>query len=359
MATAVQWLTTFPSSSKKYRVFDVFGSDATMRTEVLKEIERRVGAQQRLSFSAAEDSVAKIWQALARAPLAGVSSRILIVSCCDQISDWSGLRKFVTDRTSFSETVLVLMSDREEPGNRVKVPDKHIRGKFNWVNELTEWEALIKEYSAGTYIQCSTPSIDVSGNDGLSPLARWLSSFLPVSQRQAEYIWSRVGENTALARDVIDQLRVLGVKDGILLGDTEFKNRVNSVLTLHGAEDFAEALLFGRKDLALASLADHSFSVSDWSKVIGYLSQRLDWLGPLHEALATRESLSQVERRLGVHRKWILHYAHREDLSHNIARNYDSVRVRRCRILLGDLDVALSPHCPVPPGFGEVLLSCW
>lgn len=359
MSTAVQWLTTSPSSTKKYRVFDVFGPDATMRTEVLLEIERRVGAQQRISLSAAEDPAEKIWQTLARAPLAGVASRIVVVSACDRLRDWSGLKKFVTDRTSFVETVLVLVSDRPEPGKRTRIPDKHMRGKFNWVTELTEWEVLIKDYSAGTYVQCNTPTIDVSGTDGLSPVARWLSLRLPVSQRQAEFLWSRAGENAALARDVVEQIRVLGLSDATIYGESEFKKLVSSVLTLHGAEDFAEALLFDRKELALASLADHSFSAADWSKVLGYLSQRLDWLGPLHIALATREVLTQVERRLNIHRKWILHYAHREDQNHNIARKYDKVRVRRCRTLLGDLDAALSPNRPVPPAFGEVLLSCW
>jgi hypothetical protein len=359
VATAVQWLCSSVSSSKKYRVFDVFGADATMRTEVLMEIERRVGAVQRVALSAAEVPVETIWQTLARAPLAGVSSRVVVVSSCERIRDWSGLKKFVQDRVSFAETTLVLVSDRAEPGRRVRVSDKHIRGKYSWVTELTEWEVLIKDYTAGTYIQCSTPTVDVSVSDGLSSVARWFSLRVPVSQRQAEYLWSRAGENTALARDVLEQLRVLGLRDAKSIAESEFKSMVNVALTLHGAVDFAEALLFGRRELALASLMDHSFSTADWSKVLGYLSQRLDWLGPLHVALATNEVLSQVERRLNIHRKWILHYAHREDQNHNIARHYDKARVRRCRTLLGDLDSVLSPNRPVPPGFGEVLISCW
>lgn len=359
MSTAVQWLCTAPSSSKKYRVFDVFGEDATLRGEVLQEIERRVGAQQRVGLSAAELSADAVWRALAQAPLAGVSSRLVVVSSCERLRDWSGLKRFVEDRASFAETVLVLLSDRAEPGRRVRVPDKFVRGKYNWVTELTEHETLIKEYSSGIWIQCSVPTVDVSGADGLSSVARWLSLRLPVSQRMAEYVWARAGGSAALARDVIDHIRILGYSDARLIGESEFRKIVDSVLTLHGADDFGEALLFGRKDQAFAALADSSFSSADWSRVIGYLAQRLDWLGPLHVALATNESLSQVERRLSIHRKWILHYAHREDKTHNIARLYDDSAVKRRRVLLGDLDAALGGSRIVPPGFGEVLVASW
>jgi hypothetical protein len=357
MATAVQYLMSSPS--KKYRVFDVFGSDTTLRTEVVQEIERRVSARQRVSLSAAESSAEALWRAVAQAPLAGAGSRMVLVSESDRIRDWSGLQRFITDRSAFTETTLVLISDRADPGKRVKKFNPRIPGKIEWVTELTESESLIKEYSSGIFIHCQTPSLEVSGVDGLSAVARWMRLRVGVSQRQAEYLWSRSGQSTALVRDVLDQFKILGTADVSLRGETEFHRLVDSVLTLHGAEDFAELLLFGKRDLAVASLLEHTFSVSEWSRVIGFLSQRLDWLQPLHVALGTNERLDQVEARLKIHRKWILHYAHREDKSHNIARYYDAARVRRCRLLLAELDSVLSSIKYVPPGFGEVLLAAW
>jgi hypothetical protein len=364
VTSAAQWLAGQPSKTR-IRVYDVFGPDTTLRADVLTEIERRVAADDRVALSGGEHSDAEIWQTLSTAPLAGVSSRLLVVSAVDRIKDWSGLDRFIRDKASFSETVVLLISDRAEAGRRVRKPDPRSPGKYLWSTELTEWEQWIRGYSAGCVISCTTPSIDLpaTGNRGgvgaLSPLARWLSLRVEMTQQQVEYLWARAGESSALARDVIDALALAGVPSARYLGMSEFRAAVDSVLTAHGSEDFAEQILFGRKQLALTSILDREFSSAEWAKVLGYLAQRLDWLSPLHVALATSERLDQVQRRLGIHRKWILHYAHREDSTHNIAKNYDPVRVKRCRILLADLDAALASVPGVPPGFGEVLVSAW
>lgn len=364
MTSAGQWLTS-PATKTRIRVYDVFGPDLTLRADVVAEIERRVSAQDRLAFTTGDTSDTEIWRTLSTTPLAGVSSRLLVISSPERLKDWSGLDRFIKDKTSFTETTLLLVSDRAEAGRRVRKPDPRMPGKSSWSTELTEWEQLVRDYSAGCVISCTTPSIDlpVTGNRGgvgaLSPLARWLSLRLEMTQQQVEFLWARVGESSALARDVADQLHLVGIENAKHLGMSEFRAAVASVLTAHGSDAFAEQLLFGRKQLALTSILERDFSSGEWSKVLGYLSQRLDWLSPLHVALATNERLDQVQRRLGIHRKWILHYAHREDQTHNIARHYDRVRVLRCRALLADLDAALGSVPGVPPGFGEVLVSAW
>jgi hypothetical protein len=364
VTSALQWLTN-PSTKTRIRVYDVYGSDATLRADVINEIETRVSAHVRVAFSAGEVPDSEIWQSIATAPLAGVSSRLMVVSSVDRIKDWSGLEKFIKDKTAYAETVIVLLSDRAAAGHRVRKADPRSPGKFTWSTELTEWEQWLRDYSAATSISCTTPSIELpaTGNRGgvgaLSPLARWLSLRVEMTQGQAEYLWSRSGEQSALARDVAEQLRLLGEESVKHRGMTEFRSAVNSILTAHGSEDFAEQILFGRKQLALMSIADHDFTSAEWAKILGYLSQRLDWLEPLHVALATKEKLDQVQRRLGIHRKWILQYAHREDSTHNIAVHYDRVRVMRDRALLADLDAALATSRGVPVGFGEVLVSAW
>lgn len=343
----------------------MFGPDATMRSEVLAEIERRVAASVRVSFLAGEDSDSSIWQTLATAPLSGSATRLVVVTNPERIKDWSGLFRFVKDKASFSETVLVLLSERAEAGARVRVVDPLSPRKMIWETQLTDWEKAIRDYSAGTFVVCSTPSVELpatgdrGGVGALSPLARWLSLRVEMTQAQAEYLWARCGSRTSLARDVVDQLRLAGVASTKHRGMSEFRAAVDSVLTAHGSEDFAEHVLFGRKQLALLSLVEHEFSVAEWNKILGYLSQRLDWLEPLHIALATSEKLDQVQRRLKIHRKWILQYAHREDQNRNIARSYDRPRVMRCRTLLADLDSSLSSSRGVPVGFGEVLVSAW
>ena len=47
-----------------------------MRTDVVREIERRVAADDRLALDAGEVSAEEIWRLVSTAPLAGVSSRL-------------------------------------------------------------------------------------------------------------------------------------------------------------------------------------------------------------------------------------------------------------------------------------------
>lgn len=362
MSSAVQWLT---SSKTLSRVYYVFGPDTALLTDVLTEIKRRSSNADYITLSASEVSDEEIWRVLSTPPLASVSSRLLIVSSCERIKTWNGLERFIKDKATYSETTLVLLSDRDELGTRVRDSSQKLPGKPMWKTVLSDWEQLIHDYSAGITIFCTTPSIDLpsTGNRGgvgaISSLAKWFSLRVEVTQQQAEYLWTRSGESSALARDVLEQLRLLRVSKARLMGVSEFRTIVNSLLTPHGSEDFAELILFGRKQLALTSLLDHTFSLADWARVLGYLSQRLDWLAPLHIALSTNERLDQVQRRLGIHRKFILHYAHREDSTHNIAKHYDVARVSRCRRLLADLDAVLVSSSGVPPAFGEVLVASW
>jgi hypothetical protein len=361
--SALQWLTS-PTKTLP-RIFDVFGPDATLRTDVVMEIERRVSASERVALSAAEVSDDEIWRVVSTSPLAGVVSRLVVVSYADRIKKWHGLTHFIKNKAAYTETTLLFLSERAEAGVRQRSTKKGLPGKPLWETVLTEWEEAIRSYAGGCAISCTTPSIELpsTGNRGgvgaQSSLAKWLSLRLEVTQQQAEYLWSRAGEQSSLARDVVDQLRLSGIPTARFMGVTEFRAAVDVVLTAHGSEDFAELVLFGRKQLALTSLADHTFTSADWMRIIGYLSQRLDWLAPLNVALLTNERLDQVQRRLGIHRKYILHYAHREDPAHNIAKHYDRVRVLRCRRLLADLDACLAAVPGVPPAFGEVLLASW
>lgn len=364
MVSAIQWLTS--DRSKKYRVFDIYGSDAALLTDVVLDIESRVSAQETVRVVSGETVDNVIWRRLSTAPMAGVSSRLFVLSAADKMKDWRGLEQFLSDRASFAETTLLLLSDRAQAGKRVRDTTSKVSGKSSWKTELQHWEQLVRDHSSGTHIECNTPSIELpiatgnrGGTEALSPAARWLSLRVQMNQKQAEYVWQRAGHSSALARDVTDQIKLLGRTDVRFSGLSDFAAVVDSILTAHGPEDFAELLLFGKKYLALTSISDHDFTSSEWSRILGYLSQRLDWLLPLHDALATNEKLDQVQRRLGIHRKWILQYAHREDRSRNIARHYGRDRVLRCRSLLACLDSALAESRSVPPGFGEVLVSTW
>lgn len=366
MATAVQFLTS-ASPSTKTRIYDVYGSDSALRTDVLTEIERRVfgsGSVNRISLAFGELSDDSIWQRVFTTPL-GTTSRLIILSSPERMKSVRGLQRFISDKASCSDTVLVLLSERAEAGTQVRDPNQKLPGKPVWKTVLSEWEQCVRDYASGTYISCNTPSSELpptgdrGGVGALSSLAKWMSLRVEVTQQQADYLWARTGQRSLLSRDVLDQFQLCGVRSARLMGVSEFRRVVDSLITSHGSEDFAELVLFGHTQRALTSLAEHDFSSAEWARTLGYLSQRLDWLAPLHDALATKERLDQVQRRLGIHRKWILWYAHREDSTHNIARHYDGVRVARCRRLLAELDASLTALPGVPPAFGEALLASW
>lgn len=366
MPTAVQWLTS-DRTSTKYRIYDVLGSDAALRTEVVDTLVQRLSPAEIVRVTVGsgdgEHSTAQVWDIVKAAPLIRAEgARLLIVSEAQRLQFWGPLRELIDDRARFADVVLVLVSDRAQQGWRERDPQS-LPGQPIYKTVLAEWEQWLKDYSSATSITCSTPSIDVD-NKGVSQVSRWLSRHLVVTQRQAEYLWSRTGQSTALAGDVVEQLAraapALGrSRDARDLALPDFQRLVDGVVTMHGPEELVDLILFGRKQLALASIRDQEFESSKWRGILGLLSQRLDWLAPLHDALATNEDLQQVQRRLSINRKWILTYAHREDPKHNIAKQYNQAKVARCRQLLALLDDALESQPGVPPGLGEVLIASW
>lgn len=361
MPTLVQWLEA--KRPKKNRIIVILGEDVALRADALDRAVALVKPATLVRFSVGSEgtTAAKIWDAVFTQPLAGAGSRMVVVHHADKLrkSAWSPLKQFIDGVAAFPETTLVLVLDRRELGTRQRNRVKSTPGMPVWETVLSEWEEWLKSYSSSVLVTCSPLSIDAPEPRKPSPVARWLSARLPVSQRQAEYLWRRTGEDSVLARDAVRALRVLGLTDATGLPESGFAGYVDSVVGLHGAEDLAEHLLFERRREAFASVTGNEFTRAEWYRTLAFLSQRLDWLGPLHQALATNEQLDQVMRRLGIHRKWILHYAHREDHKHNVARRYDAKKVSRCRRLLADFDAQLGRSKGVPEGFGESLVAAW
>ena len=358
MPTALQYLETV--KPKRYRVYVILGEDSALRVDALDRVLAVVAPQERVAFHVGVDGVtaARVWDAVTTRPMPGVTSRAVVVHSADRLRSWAPLREFIDGASVFPETTLVLLLDREQLGTRQRSRTKSLPGAPVWETVLAEWEGWLDSYASAGVIRCGSLSLD-SERGKPSAVARWLSLRLPVTQRQAEYLWRRVGGSSLLARDAVRCLRQLGIADATGLPSLTFSGYVDLIVGLHGAEDLVDQLLFARRAEAFAAVQQQDFTRADWHKILSLLAQRLDWLGPLHVALATNEQLDQVMRRLAIHRKWILYYAHREDSTHNVARFYDEKRVARCRRLIGDLDSVLGRSKGVPEGLGEVLVSAW
>lgn len=361
MPTALQYLES--AKPRKYRIVVVFGADPALRADAVDRSVVVTAPQERvdLRVGGGEDEVsaARVWDAVTTQSFVGVRSRMVVVRSADRIRSWGPLQRFIEGAAVFPETTLVLELDRPELGTRQRNRLKSLPGAPVWETVYAEWEGWLRDYTSAGLVTCSPLSIETPAPRKPSPVARWLSVRLPVSQLQAEYVWRRVGGDSVLARDVVRALRVLGVKDATGMSSSQFASYVDAVVGLHGAEDLVDQLLFERWGNAFASVVEQEFTRAEWSRILGLLGQRLDWLGPLHQALATNEQLDQVMRRLNIHRKWILYYAHREDPKHNIARRFDGKKVARCRRLLADFDTQLSRSKGVPSGFGESLVAGW
>lgn len=362
MPSFLQWVSA--AKPKRYRVFVLHGEDAVVRADALDQIVRVVAAQETTYLSAGNpadghDSLARIWDAVTTQPMPGIKRRLVVVHHADKMRKWEQLKAFIEGSSVYPETTLVLVLDRAQLGKRVRNRQKSLPGAPVWETTYEDWEQWLKDYSSAGIISCAPLSIDQADRSRPSAVARWLSLRLKVSQLQAEYLWRRVGGSSLLARDAVRTMALVGVTDATALAGSQFTEYVDLIVGQHGAEDFVEHLLFERRADAFASVADQDFDRSDWSKIIGLLGQRLDWLGALHGALATREHLDQVMRRLAIPRHMILHYAHREDHRFNIARKYDARRVARCRNLVAEFDSVLGSGRGVPEGFGEALIAAW
>ena len=342
--------------AKVHRCYEVLGADAVIRTDCVAEILDRVAPSVVLRVSASDLSPERLWSEVCATPF-GSGTRTIIVSDADQLKWWDPLRTWLSDRARHAGSTLVLLSGVSDRGRR-----RRNRQTGKWETELAEWQLWVDNSCAATTIECPVPSVDTVGSARApvpSQVAVWLSQRLPVSQRQAEHLWRRAGGSTSLARDTLDQLRLLGVSDARDLGERTFASYIDDLVLPQGAESFTEDLLFDRRAVLCQTLQERELSRADWSKIIGLLTQRLEWLEPLYHALRSKESLSTVTNRLKIHEKWVLHYAHREDKSHNIALHYSPRRVAACRHLLADLDAALASSLGVPVGLGEVLVSEW
>lgn len=362
MPSFLQWVTA--EKPKKYRIYVILGEDAVLRADALNRAVQLVKAQEQVYLHVGPPADggatgATVWDAVMTQPMPGIKRRLVVVHHADRLRRWEQLKAFIDGSSVYPETTLVLVLDRTSLGKRVRNKQKSLPGSPVWETTYEEWEERLRAYSNAAVISCAPLSVEQSDWGKPSPVARWLKLRLPVTQKQAEYLWRRTGGSSLLARDALASMHLMGVTDASNLASSEFAAYVDNIVGRHGAEDFVEHLLFERRSDALASVVDQDFERSDWSKIIGLLGQRLDWLGGLHGALATSEKLDQVMRRLQIPRHMILHYAHRDDATHNVARKYDSKRVIRCRNLLAEFDNALGESRGVPPGFGEALVASW
>lgn len=363
MTSFLQWLTSSAAKPKKYRIYCVYGDDACLRADAMDRIVTLTDPQERSYYyvGTGEGEVpgAHVWDSVETQPMPGISRRLVVVHSADKIRVWDPLKRFIAGSAMYPETTLVLLLKRSDLGKRVRNKAKSLPGAAVWETTYEDWEEALRAYSNAALISCSPLSIDPADRSKPSQAQRWLSLRLPLSQPQTEYLWRRVGGSSLLARDAVRGLRLAGVNDASGMAQAEFASWVDRVVGQHGAEELTELLLFERRAEAMASVIGQSFERADWSRTIGLLGQRLDWLSALHGALGTNEKLDQVMRRLAIPRHMILHYAHREDKRHNIARKYDDAKVKRCRLLLADLDSILNSGGSIPPGLGEVLVSSW
>jgi hypothetical protein len=355
----LQWAAA--DKPKKYRIYVILGEDAALRADALDRVIALTQAQEQAFHHVGdgETTAARVWDSVTTQPMPGITRRLVVVHHADKIRSWAQLRVFIDGAAVYPETVLALILDRPSMGKRVRNIKKSLPGSAVWETSYADWEQWLKDYSSSAVITCTPLSVDQSDRTRPSPVVRWLSLRLPVTQSQAEYLWRRVGGSSLRARDAVRSLRLLGVTDASNLGHSQFTGLVDAVVGKHGAEDLVDHILFERRAEALASVTLQDFDSIEWSRTLGLLGQRLDWLGGLHGALATAEKLDTVMRRLNIPRHMILYYAHREDPRHNIARKFDAARVSRCRKLLADFDAVLSSGRGVPPGFGPALVAAW
>lgn len=359
----LQWVSSTAAKPRKYRIYVIFGEDAVLRADALDRALRLADPQERrflrVGYSEGEVSAATVWDAVQTQPMPGISRRVVVVHEADRMRSWKPLKDFIGGASVYPETTLILMLNRTTIGKRVRNKQKSLPGAPVYETSYEEWEEWLRDYSSAALLSCAPLSADQADRAKPSAVARWLSLRVPVSQQQAEYLWRRVGESSLLARDVIRSFRLAGVQDASALGQAQFVSYVDAFIGRHGASDLVDHLLFERKAEAFATVLAAEFSRAEWSKILGLLGQRLDWLGELHGALRTNEKLDQVMSRLQIPRHMILYYAHRDDASHNVARLYDPARVARSRRLLADLDSTLSGGISVPTGFGECLVASW
>jgi hypothetical protein len=348
MASYLQWVKT----KRTHRLYEVIGLDSAIKIDALDEIIRRVAPSTRQYLVAGDMSDEELWsEVMTTSWYSG--SRLVIISNSERIHWWNPLREWLDNQSIYADTTLVLASS-SDPRDKTKKNDEF------WLSSLSDPFQWIDDHSSAITLVCSTPSIEIPAarNETLSPLARWLSRRLSVSQLQAEYLWRRAGEQTTPARDVVTQIALLRVSEAEF-SENKFREIVDALLSPRGAENFVDLLLFNRRSLAIAALENREFSRREWSSIIGLLSQRLEWLSALQSTLSTTETLEQVENRLGIHRKFILYYAHRWNPAHNIAKWYTPKKIASCRQLLAFCDAALAATRGVPVGMGEVLIAGW
>jgi hypothetical protein len=355
----LQWISS--DRPKKYRIYVIFGEDATLRADALDRVVSLTKAQEQVfhHFGDGETSAARVWDSVTTQPMPGINRRLVVVHHADRMHSWGQLKTFIEGASVYPETILTLILDRPTLGKRVRNREKSLPGSPVFETTYADWEQWLKDYTSAAVIACSPLSIDQADRTKPSQVVRWLSLRLPVTQAQAAYLWGRVGGSSVRARDAVRALSLIGVTDASNLAMSQFTGFVDSVVGKHGAEELVEHILFDRRAEAISSVVHQSFDRTDWSRILGLLSQRLDWLGGLHGALATNEKLDQVMRRLSIPRHMILHYAHREDVTHNIARKFNPTRVSKCRRVLADFDSTLNTGRGVPPGFGEALITAW
>lgn len=357
MPNVLQWLES--DKAKKYRVNVVFGSDYVLRDDVLTRLRVLSEPQESMSLHVGDVSAAQIWDEVNTQPMPGVKRRLVVVRSADKMRNWRPLESFIGGASVYPETTLVLCLERDALGRRERNRDKSLPGSPVWETVYEPWEQALRDYQAAGLFSCTPPSADVSDPTKPSQARRWLSQRLPVSEKQTEYLWRRTGGSSLLARDVVRSLRVLGITDASVMPFSDFTSYVDHLIGMHGAEDFVDHLLFDRKPEAFSAVSSASFDVNGYKKILGLLSQRVDWLQALHGALATKEHLDQVVRRLNIPRHMVLYYAHRELARHNVARKYDARRVKRVRQILAEFDDALNASRGVPAGFGAALIVAW
>lgn len=363
MPSFLQWVSSTADRPRKYRIYVILGEDATLRADALDRVLAVTKPQEQeflhVGYGEGEATAAQVWDEVATQPMPGVKRRLLVVHHADKLRRWGPLKAFIEGAAVYPETTLVLVTDRTALGKRVRNREKSLPGAPVWETSYEDWEQLLSDYSSAAVITCGELSLEQAHRGKPSPVGRWLSLRLPVTQAQAAYLWRRVGASSLLARDVVRGMRLVGINDATALSMSEFVSYVDSLVGKHGPEDLVDQLLFERRADAMASVLDRDFDRTEWSRILGLLGQRLDWLGALHGALATSEKLDQVMRRLQIPRHLILYYAHRDDVRHNVARRYDANKVSRARKLLAEFDAALGTSGRIPAGFGPALVASW
>lgn len=322
MATWAQWR-VHADSGEVRKVTWVCGSERVLVEEVVDHVRATLACSDldRACYDAGSTPDKEIWASINQYSLEPGAKRLTVVRDAEKIKRWQPMIEWLQESRLTPNSYLLLVS------NDTELPYVKKDGKTDGLQPFAE---AIK--ARGHLVRCATPSEEA--------LVGWVQRRVACSEDTAKYLLERSAGELGLVQSV-------GQKLALFPGEPS-REIIDVLCVERPAEDFTEAIISGRKPKALSAL--EGLSERDYSKVIGLLDSRLDLLSKLHLALRRRMSMREIVSMKGVHvfiARPLIPYS----------KNYDPIRVRRCRQLLAVIDDAL--RSGARDGCMEALVSLW